>query len=47
MESEWMYTQDALSNTPSRRDGVDKHTEQRYKREGMEFIKTMANSLKL
>ena len=47
MENGWQYTTEALNASPSRKDSIDKLTEQRYRREGMEFIKAMADSLNL
>ena len=43
----WLFTPESLENTPSRRDGVDAATEQRYRREGMQLIRTMANNFSL
>jgi hypothetical protein len=43
----WYFEKDELLDTPSVRDGIDRDTEARYRREGVRFIQDCGNSLKL
>jgi len=43
----WYYDAKDLENTPSRKDGIDKDTEDRYRKEGAKFINEVGQALNL
>lgn len=43
----WYFSKEGLLRTPSRLDGIDFMTEQRYRREGARFIMDCGNKMKL
>ncbi|VDM93678.1 unnamed protein product [Onchocerca ochengi] len=47
MGRDWLFTEEQLTNTPSRRDGIDRVEEDRLRREGIKFIVEIGSGLKL
>lgn len=47
MGRDWLFTEEQLANTPSRRDGVDRVEEDKLRREGIKFIVEIGSGLKL
>lgn len=47
MGRDWLFTEDQLANTPSRRDGVDRVEEDKLRREGIKLIVEIGSGLKL
>ena len=43
----WLYSEEDMANTPSRRDNVDVPTEKRYRREGAKLIFDVGVALSL
>lgn len=44
---QWIFDARELKNTPSRKDGIDKDLEDRYRREGVKMIMEIGTALKL
>lgn len=44
---DWLFTKTEIANSPSGQDGVDKETEDRYRREGVRFLTEVGTELKL
>ncbi|MCP9264615.1 Cyclin-K [Dirofilaria immitis] len=47
MGRDWLFTEQQLANTPSRRDGVDRIEEDKLRREGIKLIVEIGSGLKL
>uniref|UniRef100_A0A0R3S0C8 CYCLIN domain-containing protein n=1 Tax=Elaeophora elaphi TaxID=1147741 RepID=A0A0R3S0C8_9BILA len=47
MGRDWLFTEEQLANTPSRRDGVDRVEEDKLRREGIKLIVEIGSGLKL
>ncbi|VDK46114.1 unnamed protein product [Anisakis simplex] len=47
MGRDWLFSEDQLANSPSRRDGIDRADEDRMRREGIKLIVEIGTCLKL
>lgn len=47
MGRDWLFTEEQLSDTPSRRDGIDRNEEDKLRRDGVKLIVEIGTGLKL